>query len=167
MGAMSTGLSDALFTKTQRELERLTSVGLLVVEPVGNQKHYRANQQSPIFSELRSIALKTFGVTDVLLEVLAPLAKKIHLAFIYGSLAKGTDTTASDIDLMVVSDSLTYADVFGALEPATSALGRTVNPTVYARKKLAKRVKDDNAFVKRVLTQPKLWLIGSEHELSA
>lgn len=199
MRAITVGLSEALFTKTQRkllgllyghpdrsyyaneivrhansgigavqrELERLTTVGVLVVEPVGNQRHYRANRNSPIYAELRGIALKTFGVTDVLLEALVPLAKKIRLAFIYGSLAKGTDTAASDIDLMVVSDSLTYAEVFGALEPATVTLGRTVNPTVYARKEMAKRVKDDNAFVKRMLTQPKLWLIGGEDDLSA
>ena len=198
MRAITVGLSEALFTKTQRkllgllyghpdrsyyaneivrhansgigavqrELERLTTVGVLVVEPVGNQRHYRANSNSPIYAELRGIALKTFGVTDVLLEALVPLAKKIRLAFIYGSLAKGTDTAASDIDLMVVSDSLTYAEVFGALEPATVTLGRTVNPSVYTQKELARRVKEGNAFVKRVLAQPKLWLIGGDDDLA-
>ena len=198
MRAITVGLSEALFTKTQRkllgllyghpdrsyyaneivrhansgigavqrELERLTTVGVLVVEPVGNQRHYRANRNSPIYAELRGIALKTFGVTDVLLEALVPLAKKIRLAFIYGSLAKGTDTAASDIDLMVVSDSLTYAEVFGALEPATVTLGRTVNPSVYTQKELARRVKEGNAFVKRVLAQPKLWLIGGDDDLA-
>ncbi len=197
MGSIYVGLSDALFTKTQRkllgllyghpdrsyyaneivrhaksgigsvqrELERLTQVGLLVVEPVGNQRHYRANQQSPIFSELRSIALKTFGVADVLREALAPLAKKIHQSFVYGSLAKGTDTATSDIDLMIVSDTLTYADVFGALEAASADLGRPVNPTVYSPREWARRVKGDNAFVTRVLAQPKLWLIGQDNAI--
>ena len=199
MGTMSTGLSEALFTKTQRkllgllyghpdrsyyaneivrhantgigavqrELERLTAAGLLAVAPVGNQRHYRANRDSPIFAELRGITMKTFGVSDVLREVLEPLAKKMRLAFVFGSLAKGNDTAKSDIDLMIVSDSLTYAEVFGALEPAIGTLGRPVNPTVYTRKELSRRANDGNAFVKRVLAQPKLWLIGSEDELRA
>ena len=151
----------------QRELERFTSVGLLTVEPVGNQKHYRANPASPIYGELRGIVAKTFGVTDVLRDALAPLAKKIHVAFVYGSLAKGTESAASDVDVMIVSDSLTYADLFGTLEPATVALGRTVNPTVYTQKELARRLKESNAFVKRVLAQPRLWLIGDNDDLAA
>lgn len=199
MGSITAGLSDALFSKTQRkllallfghpdrsyfaneivrhansgigavqrELERFTSVGLLTVEPVGNQKHYRANPASPIYGELRGIVAKTFGVTDVLRDALAPLAKKIHVAFVYGSLAKGTESAASDVDVMIVSDSLTYADLFGTLEPATVALGRTVNPTVYTQKELARRLKESNAFVKRVLAQPRLWLIGDNDDLAA
>lgn len=151
----------------QHELERLTRVGLLTVEPVGNQKHYRANPASPIYAELRGIVTKTFGVTDVLRDALVPLAKNIHLAYVYGSLARGTDSAASDVDVMIVSGSLTYADLFRALEPATIALGRTVNPTVYTQKELARRVKEGNAFVKRVLAQPKLWLIGDEDDLAA
>jgi len=102
----------------------------------------------------------------VLRSALAPLASRIGVAFVYGSIAKGTDTTRSDIDLMVVSDKLTYGDVFGALEEVGSRLGRTVNPTVYSRKELAKRVKEDNAFVKRVLQQPKVWVIGSKRDLA-
>jgi predicted nucleotidyltransferase len=111
--------------------------------------------------------VKTFGVTDVLRDALEPLAPKIRAAFVYGSLAKGTETSASDVDLMVVSDTLTYADVFGALEEAAARLARAVNPTVYASKELARRQKAENAFVKRVLAQPKLWLIGGDRDISA
>ena len=82
-------------------------------------------------------------------------------------MAKRQDTAKSDIDLMVVSDSLSHADMFAVLEEATKQLGRTVNPTVYSRQELDKRVREDNAFIKRVLAQPKLWVIGEEHGLTA
>jgi predicted nucleotidyltransferase len=98
---------------------------------------------------------------------MAPVARGIRAAFVYGSIAKGDDTAASDIDLMVISDRLTYADLFAALERASTQLGRKVAPTIYSSKELAKRVKQDNAFVARVLAQPKLWLIGDERDLAA
>jgi len=93
-------------------------------------------------------------------EQLSPLAAQIDQAFIYGSLAKGKDTAESDIDLMVTSEKLAYADLFAALEPATQRLQRTVNPTLYTPIEFDKRILDDNAFVKRVMAQPKLWVIG-------
>ena len=95
------------------------------------------------------------------------LSRSIRAAFVYGSIAKGQDTAASDIDLMVVSDRLTYADLFAALEGASAQLGRKVAPTIYTSKELSKRLKQDNAFVTRVLAQPKLWLIGSDSDLAA
>ena len=85
----------------------------------------------------------------------------------YTSIAKGDDTAASDIDLMVIGDRLTYPDLFAALEEASTQLGRKVAPTIYSSKELAKRVKQDNAFVTRVLAQPKVWLIGDERDLAA
>jgi predicted nucleotidyltransferase len=88
------------------------------------------------------------------------LAAQIELAFVYGSVAKGNDTAKSDIDLMVISEKVAYADLFAALEPATSRLQRTVNPTLYSRMEIDKRIREGNAFVKRVLVQPKLWVIG-------
>jgi predicted nucleotidyltransferase len=97
---------------------------------------------------------------------LAPVSKDIRAAFVYGSIAKGQDTAASDIDLMVVSDRLTHADLFAALEQASVQLGRKVSPAVYLAKELTKRVRQDNAFVTRVLVQPKLWLIGDERGLA-
>lgn len=151
----------------QRELTRLAGAGLVTVERVGNQKHYQANAAAPVYEELRGLVLKTSGLADVLRTALAPLAAQITAAFVYGSVAKGRDTATSDIDLMVVSDNLTHADMFGALEDAAVGLGRPVNPTVYTREELFKRLKRGNAFVKRVLAQPKLWLIGSEDDLTA
>lgn len=111
--------------------------------------------------------LKTFGLADGLRAALAPLASRIDAAFVFGSVAKQEDTASSDIDVMIVSDSLGYADVFGALEPAAVTLGRPVNPTVYTTSQLRKRARQDNAFVTRVINQPKLWLIGTDESLHA
>ncbi|MDD5176836.1 MAG: transcriptional regulator [Sterolibacterium sp.] len=160
------GLTGGGSGAVQRELARLAQSGLVTVHPLGNQKHYRANPDSPIFTELCGIAQKTVGLAEPLREALAPLAKKIKAAFVYGSVAKRQDTAASDIDLMLISDKLTYADVFGMLEAVSVQLGRPVNPTIHSRKELAKRISEDNSFVTRVLAQPKLWLIGNENDLT-
>lgn len=149
----------------QRELARLSQSGLVTVARVGNQKHYRANPDSPIFAELCAIVRKTIGLAEPLRETLAPLAADIDAAFVYGSVAKRNDTASSDIDLMVISDTLNYADLFAALESAGHRLGRPVNPTVYSRKELTKRLDDGNAFIQRVFEQPKVWVIGNEHDL--
>ena len=151
----------------QRELARLEASGLATVRRLGTQKHYQANPASPLYEELVGIARKTVGLAGPLRDALAPLASRIVAAFVYGSVAKRRDTAQSDIDLMVVSDVLGYADVYGALEAAGQSLGRTINPTVYSRKDLARRVKAGSAFVKRVLQQPKLWIVGSERDLGA
>ena len=100
-----------------------------------------------------------------LAEALQPFAKKIRAAFVYGSVAKKADSAMSDIDLMVISDSLSYGDVFATVETASSRLGRSVNPTILTRNELAKRMKADNAFVSRVMSQPKIWLIGGDDDL--
>jgi predicted nucleotidyltransferase len=109
--------------------------------------------------------LKTVGLAEPLREALKPLSSAIHAAFVYGSVAKAADRSESDIDLMLISDSLTYGEVFGALEQATKIIGRRINPTVYTVARFAKRSRGENAFVTRVLEQPKVWIIGSEHDL--
>lgn len=149
----------------QRELARLEQSGLVTVRRIGSQKHYQANPDSPLFAELCSIARKTVGLAEPIREALRPLTSKILAAFVYGSVAKRVDTARSDIDLMIVSDNLTYADVYAVLEPVGSKLGRVVNPTVYSRVQLAKRVKEGNAFLTKVLRQPKVWIIGTEDAL--
>ena len=144
----------------QRELARLEQSGLIEARRIGNQKHYQANAASPLFSDLRNIVLKTVGLVEPLRQALKPIEPEIRAAFVYGSVAKGADQATSDIDLMVVSDSLTYGDVFGALDKVSRTLGRTVNPTVYSSAEFSKRTKADNAFVNRVLEGPKVWVIG-------
>ncbi|MFN3436271.1 MAG: transcriptional regulator [Acidovorax sp.] len=151
----------------QRELADLSAAGLLTVSKQGNQKHYQANASAPVFAELRGLVLKTMGLADVLRTALAPLAGQIEGAFIYGSVARQQDTAQSDVDVMIVSSSLGYGEVFGALEGATVSLGRKVNPTLYSLADWAQRLDSDNAFATRVWQQPKIWLIGNEAQLHA
>lgn len=149
----------------QRELADLSQAGLITVNKVGNQKHYQANAQSPVFMELRGLVLKTMGLADVLRTALAELAPQIHAAFVYGSIARQQDTAHSDVDLMIISPGLSYAEVFGALEGASAKLGRPINPTLYTPGDFARRIGQDQAFVTRVMQQPKIWLIGQEESL--
>jgi len=151
----------------QRELARLERAGLVTIKRVGSQKHFQANAESLLFDELTSIVRKTFGLAAPLREALEPLRKRIAAAFVYGSVAKRSDTARSDIDLIVISDKVTYPDVYAVLEPLHENLGRQVNPTVYTRKTFSRRRKSDNSFVKRVLDQPKIWIVGSEDDLAA
>lgn len=151
----------------QRELIKLEESGLAVVHRVGRQKHYQANPKSPLFNELRSIVSKTIALAEPIREALARLAPQIQAAFIFGSVAKGNDRAQSDIDLMVISDHLSYGEVFGALEAAGTAIGRPINPTLYSRAEFASRVKKRNAFVTRVTAQPRIRVIGSDHDFAA
>lgn len=159
------GLAGAGSGGVQRELARLEESGLVTVRRLGTQKHYQANPDSPLFNELVGIARKTTGLAEPLRKALAPLASRIAAAFVYGSVAKRQDNSRSDIDLLIVSDKVSYADAFAALEPLVSELGRPVNPTVYSRQELRRRIKEGRSFTKRVLGQPKLWVIGSEDDL--
>jgi predicted nucleotidyltransferase len=118
---------------------------------------------SPLFTELRNIVLKTVGLADPLRDALKPVSSAIRAAFVYGSVAKAADQAGSDIDLMIVSDSLSYGEVFGAIERVSRMLGRRVNPTVYSASEFSKRARD--AFLTRVLQGPKVWVIGSENDL--
>jgi predicted nucleotidyltransferase len=149
----------------QRELGKLASAGIIEVRRVGNQKHYQANRQSPIFDELRGIAVKTFGIADVLRSFLEPFTERILAALIYGSVAKESDTAGSDIDLMIVSSDLSYADLFTVLSEAEDKLGRSVKPTVYKPAEFQRKLKGDNAFLQRVMEQPVIYLIGSQDDL--
>ena len=160
------GLTKSGSGAVQRELVSMAQSGLLTVRAVGNQKHYQANPNSPIFEELSGIARKTIGLADPLREALAPLSGKIKAAFVYGSIAKRTDAAGSDIDVLLLSNELAYADVFAALEAASSTLGRPVNPTVLTSAELRKRLESEESFLTRVLAQPKIWLIGGKDALT-
>ena len=108
----------------QRELEKLACAGLLTVEKIGNQKHYQANHNSPIYDELRGLVVKTFGLADVLRKALEPCLAKISVAFIYGSQAAGTDGASSDIDVMILAEQLSYPELLTAFSGIDSTLGR-------------------------------------------
>jgi predicted nucleotidyltransferase len=101
----------------------------VTVTPVGRQRHYRANRESPVFFELLGLILKTVGLAEPLREALASLAG-VSAAFIYGSVAQSTDTAASDIDFMILSSDLSYADLFAALQGAEASIGRRINPSI-------------------------------------
>lgn len=151
----------------QREVARLAGCGLLLMAPLGNQKRYRANPDAPIHDELAAIVRKTFGLAAPLREALAPLADRLQMAFVYGSVAKGSDTAASDIDLMLVTEDLTYPEVMAALHPLIERLGREINPTLYTPADLRKRIATGNSFITRVLAQPRTWLVGNEDAIVA
>jgi predicted nucleotidyltransferase len=148
-----------------RLLTRLSESGLITVERVGNQKHYQANRASPVFAELHGLIVKTSGLLAPLRATLAPLARRIRAAFVYGSVAKGTDQAASDIDLLVIADKLDYADVFSALQTVEAELGRTVNPNVMTLAEW-RRKRKQAGFVSRIAGQPRLFVIGSDDDLA-
>jgi predicted nucleotidyltransferase len=150
----------------QRELARLEASGLVESSRIGNQKHYQANRQSPIFEELHGIVLKTLGVADVLRAALVPLADRVDLAFIYGSVANGTDTARSNIDVLLVGDEISYSDVLEVLTPCEKQLGRAVNPTIYSNKELQKKQAVENSFLERALTQPRIVLMGADDAIN-
>jgi len=148
-----------------RQLERLAGAGLVTVTRVGNQKHYQANSASPVFDELRDLTVKTVGLVGPLRQALAPQARRIRAAFVYGSVAKGTDRAASDVDLLILSDSLHHDQVFDALSAAESALGRVVNPTLMSPKDWRAKRASKGSFVSRVAAAPHTFVIGTEHDL--
>jgi predicted nucleotidyltransferase len=149
----------------QREIKRLADSGLVTVRSVGNQKHYQANPDAPIFAELCAIAQKTFAIREPLREALSPVAAGIRAAFVFGSIAKRQDTAGSDIDLMVISDTVSYPELYDILENVRSRLGRPLNVTILTSAEVASRRKRQDSFLTRVLAQPKIWIIGSDHVL--
>lgn len=144
-----------------RELERLHAAGLITFVRQGNQNHYQANSQCPIFQELTAIARKTFGIADLIKDALQPIAAKLQTAFIYGSIAKGEATSESDIDLMLVGSDISYAEVMELLSPTEESLGRTINPTLYTPQDFQTKLSDGNHFLVRVMEQPRIQLMGT------
>jgi predicted nucleotidyltransferase len=151
----------------QRELEKLTDVGIVATAAYGNRKLYHANRESPVFHELHQLVLKTVGIVDPLREALTPNRQSIKSAFVYGSIAKGKDTAKSDIDVMIIAEGLAYSDVFAALQKAEKVLVRTINPNLMGVRDWAKKVKVKSPFVAKILSQPKLFIFGTEDELRA
>jgi len=149
----------------KRELDRMLAAGILRMNKVGNQHHYQANPACSIYKELLGIVKKTFGVTDVIRTALMSVEEQIEIAFIYGSIAKGEETTNSDIDLLVVTDSLTYADLMAVLTDAEESLSRPINPSIYTKEQVINKLKQKNTFLTRVMEHPKLWVKGSEDDI--
>ncbi|MGB6361801.1 MAG: nucleotidyltransferase domain-containing protein [Thermoanaerobaculia bacterium] len=148
----------------QRELKRLTSSGLITVTPIGKQKHYQANPDSPVFAELRGLVLKTVALVEPIRQALERLADRITLALLYGSVVKGTDTATSDIDLLIVAEGVTLEDIYTVLAPVEAGLDRKISPALYTPQEFVERKESNSAFLTRVLSGEHLVLIGGEDE---
>jgi predicted nucleotidyltransferase len=149
----------------ERELSRLKSSGLVSVERIGNQKHYRANQDSPVFAELKGLVLKTIALAEPLKESLEPLSDRIEAAFVYGSVAKGTDTARSDIDLMVIGNELDYSGLYTALQDAEGKLLRKINPTFLSPADWKRKAAEKGSFISKISAQPKIFVLGAAEDL--
>jgi len=152
-----TGLGSA---SLQRELNKLVNAELVRSERVGNLRTFQANAESPVFEELSGLVRKTLGAQPTLREALAPLAANIETAFIYGSVAKGTDTAKSDIDVMLVGKDLLLSKVLDLVEPLETQLGRKINATCLTPLEFKRRLAEQDSFVHRIVAQPVLPLIG-------
>jgi predicted nucleotidyltransferase len=144
-----------------RELDRLQRAGVLTMTRQGNQTHYQANPDCPIYAELLGIARKTFGITEPLRQALQPFAEQITWAFVYGSIAKDQANASSDIDLMLIGEGLHYSEVMERLIPMEEQLGRVLNPTLYTPDDWAAKLAAENSFVVRVAQQDKINLMGA------
>jgi|SRR5579872_521931 len=144
----------------QRELARLADAGLLVVTKVGNQKHFQANRAAPIFDELHGIVLKTVGLFDPIKAALRRISEQTQLALIYGSVAKRADTVSSDVDLLVVSQTLSLEDTYGAMASAEKVIGRKISITLLTPQELRQRQADKSPFLMKVLSDQHIVLIG-------
>ena len=158
-------LADSGTGAVHRQLSRLAEADWVTVFRTGNQKHYQANRACPVFGELHGLIVKTVGVVEPLRQALAPKAKGIRAAFIYGSVAKGADTARSDIALMVISERLSYPDLFEALQGAEAVLARPVNPNVMSVAEWRTKRSRKDSFATRIGGQPRLFVIGSEDDL--
>ena len=158
-------LTGASAGSLHRELRALAELGLLLRQEVGHQVHYRANEASPVFAELAGLLRKTSGLADVLREALLPLQRKVALAFVFGSVAAGTERPGSDVDLMVLGTA-GFAELVRALAPAQDALRREVNPTVMKPKDFAAKVAAGDGFACSVAQGQRIWLLGSEDDLA-
>ena len=151
----------------QRELQRLAESGLVNVTRIGTQKHYQANRTAPVFNELCAIALKMLGPAEALRAALAPLAKRLHAAWLYGSVAKHTDRAQSDIDVLIVADALTLEEAYAVLGPAENKLGRSISPTLYTLKEFQRRRDAKNAFLTKMLAGNPVPLFLNNNAISA
>ena len=148
----------------KKELDALTSVGLLKLQKVGNQTQFSANTEHPVFPELSALVRKTTGLRDVLALALAPLASQIEVAFVFGSMAKATEGPQSDVDLLLIGDA-TFGQVANAVYDAQLVLAREINPKVMNRVEWSEKKNAQNVFVQELMDKPKIFIVGSEHEL--
>ena len=149
----------------QRDLELLSKAGIISREKIGRQIFYQANRQCPIYEELRQMIIKTMGYADVLKSGLETIQDKIKIAFIYGSVAKAGESKGSDVDIMVIGGA-SFSEVVSAIQSSQTELKREVNPTVYPVQEFIEKINTKHHFIEQVLSEPRIFLIGDEDELS-
>lgn len=147
-----------------RELKMLAEVGFLTRHTVGNQVRYQANQDCPIYSELAAIFRKTSGIADILRAALLPLVDSINCAFVFGSVARGEERATSDVDLCIVG-AASFTDVVLAVKDMRLQLGRDINPVVITPDQFMAKITAGEQFVTRIMSEPKIFLVGTEHDL--
>jgi predicted nucleotidyltransferase len=157
-------LTDASPGAMAKELDQLQRTGLLERTAVGNQARYAANRQHPVFPELSALLKKTVGLRDVLSAALIPLADKISVAFVFGSVASATEHAGSDVDIAVIGD-LDFAAVLDALLPAQDVIHREINPKVYSREEWRGKRESGSTFIRELIDKPKIFVIGVPHDL--
>ena len=148
----------------KRELDRLEAAEILRLVKIGNQHHYQAEVLCPIYKELRSLVIKTLGIGPVVGRALEPLKDRISLAFVFGSMARGTEVANSDVDLMLVGN-IRLEDVIEHTYPAQQELGRPINPRIYTPVEWQGLLEENGSFIRDVRQHPRLDLIGSTDEL--
>ena len=147
----------------ERELGALAAAGVILREKRGNLVYYCANRDCPIYPELHGLMVKTAGIADVVREALSQV-EGIRLAFIFGSMAKGTGDAKSDVDVLIVGEA-SFADISAALLPAQERLGREITPTAYSPEEFGQKVAEGHHFLTRVLSEPKIMLVGTSDDL--
>ena len=147
-----------------KELSRLAEAGILARQSMGNQVQYFADRNCPVFDELASILRKTSGLVEVLANALVSLAENIDVALIFGSMASSKESSARDVDLLVIGD-VDFADVAKSIYPSQEILQREINPKVYTQKEWRRLLAKKDGFAKEVMKQPKLFIIGAKDEL--
>src|SRR5438874_763289 len=147
----------------QRELTSLVRGGILVQKRDGKHVYFQAATESPIFQELQGLILKTAGLADVIRDALKPLANRIQWAFVYGSVARSQEHSASDVDLMIIGH-VGLADVSGPLRNAEQRLNRAVNPTTYRADEFTTKVNSNHHFISTVMRSKKLFILVDHRE---
>jgi predicted nucleotidyltransferase len=147
-----------------RELDRLQRAGLLEKHRVGNQLQFCANRQHPVFEELSALLRKTIGLTDVLVLALTPLADRVTVAFVFGSIATSSETAVSDVDVIIIGD-VEFGEALALLYEAQKTLQREINPKVFSVADWQAKMASNSSFVTDVMAKPKLFLIGNQCEL--
>jgi predicted nucleotidyltransferase len=149
----------------QREMDALVEVGILLRRQEGKQVYFKPDPNCPILCELQGIMTKTLGLVDVLQNALGPFKRSIKTAFVYGSMARSEELSESDVDLMIVG-TVSLADLSPALQEAEERLARQVNPTLFSPEEFARKVKQGHHFLKTVLRDDRLFILGSQDELA-